>query len=73
MGNFSGDNTPRSSRVVQASSLLNNEPVVLPSVLRRSPGRLERQLWWDPGTRNRTGEEECSGGVSFGGREDVRL
>lgn len=46
-----GDNTPRSSRVVQASSRQNNEPVVLSSVVRRSPGRLERQLWWDPRTR----------------------
>lgn len=46
-----GDNTPRRGRVVQASSLLNNEPVVLSSVVRRSPGRLQRQLWWDPGTR----------------------
>lgn len=54
MGLVRGDNTPRSSRVVQASSLQNNEPVVLSSVVKRSPGRLERQLWWDPGTRART-------------------
>lgn len=34
--------------------LCNNEPVVLSSVVKGSPGRLERQLWWDPGTRART-------------------
>lgn len=54
MGLVRGDNTPRSSRVVRASSVQNNEPVVLSSVERRSPGRPERQLWWDPGTRART-------------------
>lgn len=52
----SGDNAPRSSRAVQASSPQNNEPVVLSSGVRRSPGRLQRQLWWDPGTRARTQE-----------------
>lgn len=54
MGLVKGDNTPRSSRAVQASSLQNNGRVVLSSVVRRSPGRLGRQLCWDPGTRART-------------------
>lgn len=63
MGLVRGDNTPRSSGVVQASSLQNNEPVVLSSVVKRSPGRLERQLWWDPGTRARTRGGGVQGGV----------
>lgn len=75
------NNTPSSGGVVQVYSPQNNEPVVLSSVARRSPGRLQRQLWWDPGIRARTreggaqqrgfiGEQcevtECSGPVCCG-------
>lgn len=72
-GLVQGNNTPRSSGFVLASSGQNNEPVVLSSDVRRSPGRLVGQLWWDPGTRaqTHTGETFWRGGVRFLSLEGV--
>lgn len=67
MGLVRRDNTPRSSTVVQASSLQNNEPVVLSSVVRKVLGGWRGSCGGILGQGLGLGEEECNGGFFWGG------